>query len=154
MRLNHVHTSSPRIWPHSEELVRIILPIHALPQCHHGLKKLPGCSLIGPCVLGLTSAKRFHNEPDFDLGVNASREGLIEIKLAEKWHWHDMALSEHGFYAPKRFTIRTGLTNTKVKFCRRTPSKMSKHLKSFLNWSRRFPIVFGSTEGSDDMNIA
>ena len=39
--------------------------------------------------------------PDFDFGVNASREGLIEkcdSFQPRNWHWHEKALSEHGFY--------------------------------------------------------
>ena len=33
---------------------------------------------------------------------------LAPMLLCEKWHWHDVALSEHGFNAPKRITIRKG----------------------------------------------
>ena len=51
------------------------------------------------------------------------------LSLAEKWHWHDIGLSEHGFYAPKR----SGLTNTKVRFWGPKPSQMSKNQKSFLH---------------------
>ena len=44
----------------------------------------------------------------------------------------DMALSEHGFYAPKRFTLSPCLTNTKVRIGGQKPSNMSKNQKSFL----------------------
>ena len=90
--------------------------------------------------------------PDFNFGVNASREGLIEKmrSLTEKWHWHDMALSEHGFHAPKLFTISSCLTNTKVGIWGPTPSNRSKNQKSLLDYPRWFWIGFGSTGGSED----
>ena len=50
-----------------------------------------------------------------------------------EWHWHDMEMSEHGFYAPKRFKTSPGLTNTKVRSWGPKPSNMSKNLNSFLN---------------------
>ena len=40
--------------------------------------------------------------------------GLVENML-RKWLGYDMALSEHAVYAPKRFTISPGLTNTEVR---------------------------------------
>ena len=51
------------------------------------------------------------------------------LSLAEKW-LHDMALSEHGLYAPKRFTIGSGLTNTKVRICGTMQYVQKKHLGS------------------------
>ena len=63
-----------------------------------------------------------------------------------------MALSELGFYGPKRFTISPGLTNTKVGILgTKNVQKMSKNQKSFLNLPHRFGSFSG---GSDDMNIA
>ena len=60
---------------------------------------------------------------------------------------YDMAMSEHGFYAPIRFTISPGLTNTKVRFGGPIPSKMSKNRKSFLNWPLFFLKGFGGPFG-------
>ena len=66
--------------------------------------------------------------PEFDFGVNASREGLIEqiAQFSRKYQWHDMALSERGFYAPKRFTSSPSLTNTQVRIWGPKTFKMSK----------------------------
>ena len=52
----------------------------------------------------------------------------------EKRNWHEVALSEQGFYAPKRLTISPGLTIIEVRIWGPKPSKMSKIQKSFLNW--------------------
>ena len=52
---------------------------------------------------------------------------------AENGMRYDVAMSEHAFDAPKRFTISPGLTNTKVRFGGPKPSNMSKIRKSFLN---------------------
>ena len=57
-------------------------------------------------------------------------------------------------YSPKRFTIIPGLTITNATIWEQKPSQMSKNQKSFLNYSRKFGIVSGSTGGSDDMKIA
>ena len=51
---------------------------------------------------------------------------------AKKWHWRTMALSERGFYEPKRFTMSPGLTITKVRIWGPKPSKMSKNQHRFL----------------------
>ena len=69
-----------------------------------------GFFLIRPCVFWVTGAKSaptvFTISPDLVFGVNASLEGIIEKcaqfgrKMALTWIWR-----EHGFYAPKRFTI-------------------------------------------------
>ena len=51
----------------------------------------------------------------------------------KKCFWHDMALSVHEFYAPKRFTVSPGLTITKVRIWGLNPSKMSKNpIKRFI----------------------
>ena len=58
-----------------------------------------------------THAKSFTISPDLVLGVNASREGLIGKCASfqrKSGIGMDMALSEHGFYAPKRFTVSHG----------------------------------------------
>ena len=72
---------------------------------------------------------------DFDFAVNASREG-VQLKkmigLADKWHWHDVALSEHGFHASKRFTNWLQLDqHSGQNFGDQTVPKYGK--KSFLN---------------------
>ena len=66
---------------------------------------LLGVSSLDPVFWG-DKPKSFTISPDFDFGVNASREGPMEKipSLGEKWHWHDVALSEHRFHAPKRLT--------------------------------------------------
>ena len=117
-----------------------------------------GCFLIRPSVFGVTSAKRFHNKPRFRflasmlLGRVRLENVLFQTK---KFHWHEMALSEHEFYEPKRFTISPGLTNTKVRILGPDPSEsVEKSKKCFLITLPRFWTVFGSTGGSDDKKIA
>ena len=87
--------------------------------------------------------------PDLVFGVNASREGLIEkmfLLQPENFIGLDMALSEHEFFTPKRFTVSPCLTITKVRFWGPKPSNLSKIQESFLQWSFFFLMVLGLLE--------
>ena len=66
----------------------------------------------------------------------------------------DMALSEHEFYAPKRFTISPYLTITKVRFWGPNAVQNVENSKIVSQISLFFLMVFGSVGGSDDMKIA
>ena len=67
----------------------------------------------------------------------------------------DMALSEHEFYTPKRFTISPFLAITKVRFLGPKPSNMSKKKqKSFLDKPLLILMVLGSVGGQIDYTIA
>ena len=68
---------------------------------------LPWCSSFGPCFQG-PAPRGFTIIPDFDFGVNASREGLIETiaqSSRQSVIWNEKVMSEHVFiHAPKRLT--------------------------------------------------
>ena len=79
------------------------------------------------------SAKRFHNQPRFPFWRQCFSGGVqlknVLVFSRQKWHWHDMEMSEHGVYTPKRFTICPGLTTTKVRIWGPKPSRNVEKIK-------------------------
>ena len=92
--------------------------------------------------LGCQAPKGFTISHDFNFGVDASREGLIEKRalFSRKLSLHEMKMSDHGFYAPKRFIISPGNFGTKDRpKCRKFKNRIL--ISSF------FLMVFGSVGG-------
>ena len=72
----------------------------------HILKGTTGRILLGPCVFWADRRQKVSQLAPISILASML---LGKVFQQKKWHWYDMALSEHGFYAPKRFTISFGL---------------------------------------------
>ena len=69
------------------------------------------------------------------------------IISAGKRHWHGVAMSEHGFYAPKRFTISPGLFGDEKR------PKCRKFKNRFFISSIFFEVFWGPMEGKSTNNL-
>ena len=124
-----------------------------------GLPCLPGVPLLVLVFSGRPAPKGFTIIPDFDFGVNASREGPIETiaqSSRQSVIWHEMVMSEHVFVLrAKTFDNKLRHDQHQVQNfgTKKVPGWKNQKIVSSVTLS--FPMgFFGSSGFSDDTKIA